>query len=287
MYDKFLNDKFSNGKFLSGEYFQQKADIYLGTLSDFQYNPLIAQDTHKHMDMDTDLDTYNTTWQNPRILFCYGHRLRQFIERVLPLLQNPFVLISHNSDENICGDWPIKLLQNPLLEKWYAQNACISHAKLAILPIGIANSQWAHGNQRVFDEVLQQGILKRPGSIYFQFKVDTNFEKRSTCMRTLWGKLDWLCETTFQGHLERLASHEFCICPEGNGMDTHRFWECMYLKVVPIVLQSPFIAELRRQYGLPMVLLEKWEDLDSSTLQYRDYEPMFSVSESNFCIDES
>jgi hypothetical protein len=250
--------------FITGEYFQQQADIYVGFREDFEYNPVISRQTEKHMSMDHAL----IGWNNPYRIFCYSHRLRMFIERVLPFLQNPFVLISHNSDENICGDWPLIILQNPLLETWYAQNACISHAKLVPLPIGLANSQWAHGNLRIFREVLDECIVKRPASIYFQFKVETHFEKRSACMTALWGKLGWLCETSFEGHLERLASHEFCICPEGNGMDTHRFWECMYLRVVPIVLQSPFIEALRKQYGLPMVVLESWEDLDVSSLDF-------------------
>jgi hypothetical protein len=287
-----------NAIFMTGEYFQQKANIYIGFSEDFQYNPVISLQTERHFDLGLDhhgieIGGRNQTeilvdwkWANPRILFCYGHRLPLFIERVLPYLQNPFILISHNSDENICGDWPYAILTHALLETWYAQNACLCHPKLRVLPIGLANSQWAHGNLALMRSMLRGNIImKKPDSIYFQFKVETNFEKRRECMARLWGRLDWLCETTFEDHLSRLSSHEFCICPEGNGVDTHRFWECMYLRVVPIVLQSPFIANLYRMntidFFLPMIVLEKWEDLfvlmDSGSLNYSNYADKFSV----------
>ena len=268
--------------FITGEYFQQKADVYIGFADDFEYNPLIRCQTGKFVDLSSFCG--NDAWQNPRILFCYGHRLRTFIDKVLFRIQNPFILISHNSDENICGSWPVAILNHPLLEIWYAQNACLllqSHSKLRLLPIGLANSQWPHGNLQIFRLHTQQQYkgVKKPGSIYFQFKLETNFEKRSKCMSTLLSRLDWLRETGFEAHLQRLAAHEFCICPEGNGVDTHRFWECIYMRVVPIVLHTPFIANLVI-LNCPMIVLEKWEDLfvilDSHVLNYSHYVDKFS-----------
>lgn len=270
--------------FITGEYFQQKADVYIGFSEDFEYNPLIRCQTGKFVDLSLFCGGGDDDgWQNPRILFCYGHRLRAFIDKVLFRIRNPFILLSHNSDENICGSWPMAILNHPLLESWYAQNACLllqSHCKLRLLPIGLANSQWQHGDLHAFRRLQEQkDFVKKGGSIYFQFKLETNFEKRSKCMSTLWSRLDWLCATTFESHLTRLAAHEFCICPEGNGVDTHRFWECMYMRVVPIVLHSPFIANLV-SLNCPMIVLEKWEDLfvilDSNVLNYSHYVDMFS-----------
>jgi len=283
-----MSDFFNTGEFLyrddfyTGEFFQQKADVYIGFAEDFEYNPLIRCQTGKFIDLSLFCGGDDDGWQNPRILFCYGHRLRAFIDKVLCRIQNSFILISHNSDENICGDWPESILKHPLLEMWYAQNACLSlkkYEKLRLLPIGLANSQWPHGNLQIFRVRKHMQQQKKPGSIYFQFKLETNFEKRSKCMSTLWSRLDWLCETAFETHLQRLAAHEFCICPEGNGVDTHRFWECIYLRVVPIVVHSPFIANLM-SLNCPMIVLEKWEDLfvvlDSKVLNYSHYVDKFS-----------
>jgi hypothetical protein len=71
--------------------------------------------------------------------------------------------------------------------------------------------------------------------------------------------------------VRRLSEYAFCICPEGHGVDTHRFWECMYLRVVPIMLRTPFSMILEYNH-YPVVLLDSWEDLDESTLDYSAYE---------------
>ena len=31
------------------------------------------------------------------------------------------------------------------------------------------------------------------------------------------------------------AESFFCICPHGNGVDSHRIWECLYLNTIPVV----------------------------------------------------
>lgn len=38
--------------------------------------------------------------------------------------------------------------------------------------------------------------------------------------------------------LERLAASWFCLCPRGAGLDTYRFWDCLYLGVVPVVFDD-------------------------------------------------
>jgi hypothetical protein len=52
----------------------------------------------------------------------------------------------------------------------------------------------------------------------------------------------------------------FVICPEGNGIDTHRLWEALYLKTIPIMKKnkiSPFLKKI----NLPILVLNKWTDL--------------------------
>ena len=76
--------------------------------------------------------------------------------------------------------------------------------------------------------------------IYFNFNIDTNKIKRQVCFNQLKNKLIWCNNLSYLDYLKLLKEYEFCICPEGNGVDTHRLWECLYLKVVPIVIKSEF-----------------------------------------------
>jgi hypothetical protein len=68
-----------------------------------------------------------------------------------------------------------------------------------------------------------------------------------------------------------LSQYEFCICPEGNGVDTHRFWEALYLKCIPVVVKSPHIDILRTQLNIPMVILNSWDEFDIYRLHYNNY----------------
>ena len=104
--------------------------------------------------------------------------------------------------------------------------------------------------------------------MYFNFNIQTNKAKREPCFNALKHKLEWLPLISPRDNMKRLASYKFSICPEGNGVDTHRLSECYYLKVIPIVMMSPFIKSLQK-YNVPMIILNSWEDLDVNTLEYK------------------
>ncbi len=70
----------------------------------------------------------------------------------------------------------------------------------------------------------------------------------------------------FPDYLRHLVRHRFCACPRGNGIDTHRFWECAYLGIVPVVERSPH-TDLWAREGLPMVALEDWSELSRELLE--------------------
>jgi hypothetical protein len=139
------------------------------------------------------------------------------------------------------------------------------------MPIGIANSQWLHGNLNIFNnEEFMKNLNSKNKKVYFNFKIETNKEKRDTCYDSLKNKLEWLNKIEPTENLARLKEYEFCICPEGNGVDTHRLWESLYLKTVPIVIQSEFTNILKKN-NVPLVILNNWNDFDEKKLNYDDY----------------
>ena len=131
-----------NINIVSGEKLQEIANVYLGIDNDFINNPYINNQTNKHKNM-LEINTY---YNNPKIVFCYGHRITILAEKI-KYFTNEFILITHNSDKNILdNNIYIKTIYNyNKLVKWYSQNLCFDHNKLFFLPIGIANNQWEHG----------------------------------------------------------------------------------------------------------------------------------------------
>ena len=256
-----------SNKIITGEKIQQFANVYIGEIEDFNYNPRIKNETQKHILLSNIWCEYD----NPYIVFFYTHRIAKFAS-IIHHFKNPFILLSHNSDWNVIeSEDSITILNCYNLQKWHTQNLCFYHPKVEMLPIGFANSMWAHGELSLFDsDVFINLHTNKKKKIYFNFIVNTNVNKRKQCYDVVSKKVEWLPIISPNKNLLRMKDYEFCICPEGNGVDCHRIWEALYLKCVPIVINSPFIETLKR-YNIPLVILDTWDNLDIASLQYLNY----------------
>jgi hypothetical protein len=145
---------------------------------------------------------------------------------------------------------------------------------------------WTHGNLNIFDsfglDELRKLHLNKSKKVYFNFNISTNHEKRQQCYDSVISKIPFLPNMNPHNNLVRLSKYEFCICPEGNGVDTHRLWEALYLQSIPIVLKTPFIEILIKTFNLDMVVLESWNDLNISMLNYKNYN--FNYDKISFLI---
>lgn len=267
--------------FVTGEKIQSICNVYL-TNADSISNPYFGKESHKFINVSC---IPFPSYDNPPLVFCFTHCIPALAQRI-QYFQNDFVLVSHNSDHEIHdNDISRKILACPRLLHWYSQNVCCNHRQLSLLPIGLANSQWLHGNTAPFLPLIQTPPPKTR-RIYFQFGIGTNAGKRQPCHDILKNEknLEWLPHIHPTANLRRLAESEFCVCPEGNGVDTHRLWEALYLRVVPIVIQTPFTEALQRQFpSAPLLVLEKWQDLDPSTLDVSIYNFDSFLSTINVC----
>ena len=252
---------------VTGEKIQNLCDVYFGFKDDFDFNPVIKIQRNKQIN----INNLNSEINNPYFIFCYTHRVKELSKKI-HLFKNNFALVTHNSDGEIrCEQEILNILNCPKLDKWYAQNICIENTKLHFLPIGIANSMWPHGNINVYNsEIILHNSLNKSKNIYFNFNIDTNKAKRGTCFESLKNKLVWLNNISPSENVTRLSEYKFCICPEGNGVDTHRLWEALYLKTVPIVINSEFTNILQKN-NVPLVILNSWDDLDETKLNYDNY----------------
>ena len=54
------------------------------------------------------------------------------------------------------------------------------------------------------------------------------------------------------------------MCPEGNGIDTHRTWECLYMNTIPIEK-----ININNQYytDLPICFVNRWKEITEEFLE--------------------
>jgi hypothetical protein len=214
--------------------------------------------------------------RSAKTIFVYSHLLDFFKKYVLRRLDSPFTLISHNSDDSV-GIEHLDLLNYPYLEKWYAQNCEVHHEKLIALPIGLANRQW--GQERIGQIVKASERYEKIKLVYSNFTPHTHPSRYA--LLSLISELRFVTKSqnlSYENYLEELAQHQFCLCPRGNGVDTHRFWEAQYLNTIPIIVKSDWTSSYS---GLPILVLNNWEELQNINLS-KEY---IRISSSYFCLD--
>jgi hypothetical protein len=64
---------------------------------------------------------------------------------------------------------------------------------------------------------------------------------------------------------EKTREYKYALCPEGNGIDTHRFYECYYLGVLPVVKKGA-LTRLHSQFP-GTVVVDKWSDVENIDVQ--------------------
>jgi hypothetical protein len=59
-------------------------------------------------------------------------------------------------------------------------------------------------------------------------------------------------------YYKKVSESKFIICPRGNGIDTFRLWDSLYLGAIPIVVEEAVFH--KSLYELPILFLESYED---------------------------
>lgn len=179
------------------------------------------------------------------------------------ITNDSFMLITHNSDLDINSSYS-QYLELPNLIKWYAQNVSYQHEKLIPIPIGIANEQWPHGNTKILQSVIDKKHPKKQ-LMYANFNTLTNPKQREYCLKYI--KPEYVENNVpFETYLQHTAESYFSICPLGNGIDSHRIWESLYLKTIPVVEDTHNIRYLATTHGLPIILIPNWSCLSTINL---------------------
>lgn len=176
-------------------------------------------------------------------IFLYTHTLSSFIEYVLPFLNKTikYVLYIHNSDHSFTKEYNL-LVNSNIIEKIYTQNVDvdITSDKIVLLPIGIANSMWKHGNLlELYSTMTYSYKINKTENIYVNINPNT-YSYRKDILDKIVEKNAFTLSTSkpYKEYLNELSKHRFCLCIRGNGIDTHRFWESLYLGVIPVIINN-------------------------------------------------
>lgn len=91
-------------------------------------------------------------------------------------------------------------------------------------------------------------------------------------LRDLFRDKEW---TTVAPHLEYeeylsgIKNHKFVLCPSGNGIESARNWETLYMRRVPVFKRHPYLEEMFKDF--PVLFVDEFEDVTEELLLANDH----------------
>ena len=248
---------------------------------DFYYSlaNIVVNPGTQHNAMFNAIEQYG----NIPVVFIQTEIVAQYMS-VLAVVRRPFVLITSCNDD-ICVPYmktpcPIEsikyltenLLKSPNLVRWFTKNPCIQHEKIYPLPLGpkfqYTSRQFFGEPKRPIMDILDKYCLKpadrfcgeKPELLYFYYGDTTKDPlisehkniRQKVREELLMANFRENGEKAFEGYMEELSRHKFCVSLPGRGVDTHRCWEALMVGTVPLMIHTA----LDRLYDkLPVILL--------------------------------
>jgi hypothetical protein len=231
-------------------------------MSDFVYTIPNPDDYYKHPNTFSKeaVEAFNGI---PIIYTLTGNAKSLFAE--LAKVNKKVVIITHSAD--VPADKSLYDLLPPNVVKWFSQNANYSEGnRLHGIPIGIENAQrkeFHHQDKerKLLIKTEEPRIAKN--YVYLNCSIWTNKEERQPLYQHLENQL-WVTTVRnpnifdFEGYIDNLHSHMFVACPSGNGIDTHRTWESLYVGTFPIEKRNSSNAFWR---DLPIWFVNDWKEI--------------------------
>lgn len=202
-----------------------------------------------------------------------------FFKNIHPKINNSYNLITHNSDLSVSNN--DILLKDNKIKLWFAQNLNVEAKQDVLpLPIGLENLRFNRFGKINNFQIENKKDLNK--IILSSFETSTNFLERKE-LKNIAKELRIVQEFKTKNnkvYANELSKFFYNLCPSGNGLDSHRVWESLCLNVIPIMIKNTFSQNLNN-IGIPILLLNNWEDLYSLKADYLIYNYEETVSKNN------
>jgi hypothetical protein len=185
---------------------------------------------------------------------------------------------------NVCvmghSDYPVTDEIASKFEKVFCTNRLTNSPNIYGLPLGLTNDcddsplHNIYGNKDIVLEVMNQKVDKY-NLLYMNFNI-SNYPIERQYVFNLFKNFNYIkigsIENSIIGRrkfLKEIKSSKFVLCPRGNGIDTHRIWETLYMGSIPIVKYENTHSLFT---DLPILFIKDWKEIDKNFLENKYYE---------------
>ena len=275
--------------------FSNPSASYVRIKSEINFKMARRKSSYPFLSGDTFRDAADHLWENeikilePQnlndgdVIFCESELFEELKSCVLERTDKKCVLVLGNSDHgngpNISSIGELKSVSFV-----FAQNLEHRIEGVEVLPIGLENA-WRSNFGRV--QNFKSGVntdYPRINRIMWSFNVGNNVASRLAAKNYLQQSkvADFMGNLSAKHHRNALKQYKFVAAPPGNGLDTHRMWEAIYLGCIPIVLHS-YMTVRFLELGIPALVINSFEEVcqfeekDLAEI-YQDLMPSFNNS---------
>ena len=146
--------------------------------------------------------------------------------------------------------------------KWFLVNPLLTDGRVQGIPLGVGKD----ASDELFSAP-RYPYEDKKNLLYINWQNYT-VERQQIKSYFLSAQIPWITVVEepkdFKEYLDELSSHLYCLCPEGNGIDSYRILECIYLGVIPVVLSSPTTSYLS---DLPILIVDGLADITLENLE--------------------
>ena len=212
-------------------------------------------------DKKADIHLQRRQPQTAASIYCKVDHLLGLFDTVRRV-RNRLVLISSESDRPITGEFLGRC--PPQIAHWFSTNIEAEDERLEALPLGLSNSYCDITLKASLIAEKSREVTERSKWLYVNFRTSSNPAVREPIMQSFRSirSVDWVTlqegGLTLEDYLTEMTSHRFVLCPPGNGIDTHRLWEALYSRTIPVALGAPAMAAFR---DLPILFAEDFKKL--------------------------
>tara|TARA_Y100000816_G_scaffold122057_1_gene85759 strand:- start:196 stop:1200 length:1005 start_codon:yes stop_codon:yes gene_type:complete len=247
-------------------------------LADFTFSEVVTKKQFKELNVTNYKILYENTShicyqkkeiniKNNYVIFCTNDSLDLLFRYVRKLNITGLTLITNQTDEKI-SKYKFNKLPNQF-SKWLSVNVDFKHNNLIPIPLGISNG---YGKNLMFDKdeiLVDQEKYKqnKENLLYLNFEKNTNIRIRNN-LNNYFKNYKWSKVVTEKKDIEEyerdLLTSNFVLCPEGNGIDTHRVWEALYSGSIPIVRNRDTFKNFN---SFPILLVNNFYDITDQILK--------------------
>jgi hypothetical protein len=186
-----------------------------------------------------------------------------------------------NKIETTCvvghSDYPITDAISDKFKKVFCVNRSTKNENTFGIPLGITNDcedsllHKIYGNREIMIDVSHENPQKE-NLVYLNFNIQNFpserqivFDKFNSEKWVLLGKTGLTLESRIK-FLRDIKSSKFVFCPRGNGIDTHRIWETLYMGSIPIV---KYENAHHLFTDLPILFVNDWSEIKEKFLEQK------------------